>query len=106
MKVLLDHCVPGPLLRHLHGVEAKTARAMGWDRLENGLLVTRAENEFDVMIMADRNIRCQQNLATRKLAFVILPTNYLPTVIRLAPQIRAALADIMPGGWIEIEFTC
>jgi hypothetical protein len=103
VKVLLDHCVPRPLLRHLRGIEATTARARGWDALDNGLLIARAESEFDVMITADRNIRYQQNLPARKLALIILPTNYTPTVLALAPKIVAALARIQPGGWIEIE---
>jgi hypothetical protein len=102
VKVLLDHCVPRPLLKHLQGFDVKTARAMRWDELDNGFLIAQAEAAFDVMITADQNIRYQQTLASRKLALIILPTNYTPTVIALIPQIRAALEVIQPGGWIEI----
>ena len=103
MKVLLDHCTPRPLIRHLPGFDVRTARSVGWAALENGALIAQAEADFDVMITADQNIRYQQRLIERKLGLIILPTNYTPTVIALVPKILAALARIEPGGWIEIE---
>ena len=103
MKVLLDHCVPRPLLRHLTAHDVLTARSIGWDDLKNGELVARAEGEFEVMITADQNLRYQQNLQGRRLALLILPTNYTPTVLKMVPSILAALASIQPGEWTEIE---
>ena len=103
MKVLLDHCVPRPLRRHLPGHSVKTAYQMGWALVKNGDLIRAAEAEFDVMISSDQSLRYQQNLKTRRLALIILPTNHLPTVLELAPKIRAALDRIRPGGHIEIS---
>lgn len=76
---------------------------MGWDKLENGKLLAAAELQFQVMITSDKNIRYQQNLAGRRIAIILLPTNILPVVLSIAPKVLAALASIQPGGWIEIE---
>ena len=76
---------------------------MGWEALDNGALIAQAEDHFDVLITADQKLRYQQNLATRRLGVIILPTNYTPAVIALAPKIVAALACIQQGGWMEIE---
>ena len=85
MKVLLDHCVPRPLRRHLPGHAVKTAYQMGWDLVRNGDLIRSAEAEFDVMISSDQSLRYQQNLKKRRLALIILPTNYSPPCWSLRP---------------------
>jgi len=65
MKVLLDNCTPRPLKAFLTGHEVKTAHEMGWAALMNGELLAAAENEFDLLITCDRNLRYQQNLTQR-----------------------------------------
>ena len=103
MKIIFDHCVPRPLRQLLPGHEIQTARESGWDKLENGDLILAAEKQFDAMITSDKNLKYQQNLSGRKLAIVILPTNFMPVVLQLAPKIATALAGIRPGDFIEIE---
>ncbi|MBV9658511.1 MAG: DUF5615 family PIN-like protein [Verrucomicrobia bacterium] len=104
MKVLLDHCVPRPLRRHLPGHEVATAHSLGWSTLKNGELLAAAEAaQFDVMITSDKNLRYQQNLADRRLAILLLATNFLPRVIALAPQVLATLSVIRAGEWRKIE---
>lgn len=103
MRVLLDHCVPRPLRRHLPGHVVKTCQQMRWTVLKNGDLVRAAETEFDALVSSDQSLRCQQNLKRRELAVIILPTNHLPTVLELAPRIRAALDRARPGSFIEIR---
>lgn len=103
MKVVFDKCVPRPLRRHLPGHEISTAEEMGWGILENGDLIRAAEQQFEAIITSDQQWKYQQNLSGRKLAILVLPTNYLPAVLGLAPKIRAALAMLRPGDYIEIE---
>ncbi len=103
MKIVFDKCVPRPLRRHLPGHEIRTAEEMGWGTLENGDLIAAAEQQFEAIITSDRQWKYQQNLAERKLPILVLPTNYLPAVLELAPKIRAALATIKPGEYLEIE---
>ena len=103
MKVLFDACVPRPLRRKLYGHHCKTAQEMNWSAIKNGALLRAAEGQFDVLITSDRNLKYQQNLRSRKLAIIVLPTNFLPTVLALAGKVCAALARIQPGDYIEIS---
>lgn len=103
MKVLFDTCVPRPLRKHLKSHDIKTTQEMGWDSLRNGDLIQMAEEGFDALITSDQNLKYQQNLTTRKLGIVVLPTNHLPSVLRLAPQIALALSEIAPGKLVEIQ---
>lgn len=84
MKVLLDACTPvqvrAALLRH----EVHTAAKMGWDALANGDLLREAEAAgFELLIICDKNLRHQQNLAGRRLAILELWTNHRPTLTKL-----------------------
>ena len=66
-------------------------------------MIAAAETEFDVLLTADQNLKYQQNLTARKIAIVVLPTNFLPTVLELAPRIRAALDGINLADYIELK---
>ncbi len=76
---------------------------MKWAALKNGKLLGAAEGKFDVLITSDKNIKYQQNLKDRKLAIIVLPTNFLPAVLGLSNKVAAALARIKPGEFIEIS---
>lgn len=103
MRVLFDTCVRRPLRKRLPGHDVKTAQEMGWDHLRNGDLIQMAEQGFDALITSDQNLKYQQNLTTRKLGIVVLPTNHLPSVLQLAPKIALALSEISPGALVEIQ---
>jgi hypothetical protein len=73
MRVLPDHSVPAPLRRYLIGHQVTEAVEQGWERLENGDLLTAAETAgFEVLVTSDKNIRYQQNLTGRTIAIVVL----------------------------------
>jgi hypothetical protein len=61
-------------MRHaLKGHIVVEAVERGWDRLVNGELIAAAEAAgFNVLLTTDKNIRYQQNLTDRKIAFVVL----------------------------------
>jgi hypothetical protein len=49
------------------------ARARGWERVENGELLTLAEKAgFEVLVTTDQNLGYQQNLKSRNIAIVVL----------------------------------
>lgn len=102
MKVLFDVNVPRPLRRHLRDHQVATAQERGWAELQNGDLIAAANVEFDVLLTADQNLKYQQNLAGRKVAILLLPTNFMPAVLELAPAIRAALDRVKPGDYVEL----
>jgi hypothetical protein len=103
VKVLFDACVPRPLRRHLSGHEIRTAQEMGWETLTNGDLVNTAETQFDVLVTADQGLRYQQNLSERRLSIIVLQTNFLPDVLKLAPRVSDVLKSIERGAFVEIE---
>jgi hypothetical protein len=102
-RILFDHCVPKPLRRWLAGENVRTCHEEGWDAFRNGELLAAAEAAgFDVFITADKNLRYQQNLTSRRLAIIELPTNRLSMLPFLVPALQQALAGATPGSYQEI----
>jgi hypothetical protein len=76
-----------------------------WDRLENGALLTAAEEaEFEVFLTADKNLRYQQNLATRKIA-VGSPWKLAMAACAIAypRNRRRSECGALPGSYIEVD---
>jgi hypothetical protein len=104
VKVLLDECVPAQVRRALAGHEVVTVQEQGWKGVKNGDLLTRAACAgFEVFILADKNLRYQQNLAGRALAIVELWTNHRPTLEKHFPLIRTVVESMQPGQYRVIE---
>ena len=103
MKILFDHGTPAPLRNHLreHSVDRSAER--GWELLENGELIRKAEEEgYEVIVTTDQNMRYQQNLTGRKLAIVVLLSTAWPRVQHRTEEIRTAIEEIRPGELREI----
>ena len=105
MKILLDESVPRLLKLRLPKLNISTVQEMGWTGVQNGELLRRAEEHFDVLITADRNLRYQQNLSGRKLAILVLPSNQVPLVTRLVPVVETLLITIQPGAIVDVPLT-
>ena len=103
MKILLDECVPWPIHRLLTGHECRTAQQCGWGGIKNGLLLQRAENQFDVFITSDQNLRYQQNLAGRKISILELSSNNLRHIEAAAETVRSAIAEMSPGEFRSLK---
>lgn len=80
-----------------------TAYEVGWAELENGALLSAAEESFDVLITTDQNLRHQQNLRGRRLAIVVLATASWPKTKTLTSRIAAAVNALQPGDPVEID---
>ena len=103
MRVLLDHNIPIQLAKLLPGHEVTTARAIGWDLLENGDLLKAAEQaQFAVMVTADTSIFYQQNNLLRQVGLVVVSTNYRPALERSAAAILAAISRASPGSFESV----
>jgi predicted nuclease of predicted toxin-antitoxin system len=105
VKILLDESVPRLLKLRLPQLNISTVQEMGWTGVQNGELLRRAEEHFDVLITADRNLRYQQNLSGRKLAILVLPSNQVPLVTRLVPVVETLLTTIQPGAIVDVPLT-
>src|SRR5262245_40771913 len=104
MNIILDECTPRIVKKRLPHFAIRTVQEMGWAGIKNGPLLTLVESHFDVFITTDKNLRYQQNLANRKLAFILLPTNQVPIIAALVPEIEAALNKIQIGDFVEIPY--
>ena len=104
MKVLLDECVPVQVRLALPGHEVASVPRLGWGSISNGELLEAAEQAgYEVFVIADKNLRYQQNLAGRRLAIVELWTNHRPTLERHFDRIRLAVEGVSPGQYYIVE---
>ena len=104
MKIILDNNVPAGVVRMLPGHDVATCPEREWTELENGQLIAAAELAgFELMITADQNIRYQQNLAGRKIALLVLGSNYWPSVLRYSAAISSHAAAAAPGSYAFVE---
>jgi hypothetical protein len=103
MKILFDENVPLPLRRLLPDHEVSTVQGESWIGIQNGELIRRAEGRFDILILADKNLRYQQNLDNRRIALIELPTNRWPVLSEMSGRIAAAVAKAVPGRYTLVE---
>ena len=98
MKVLLDVCTPMQVRQALPGHAVLTAAKMGWGELGNGDLLRAAEAAgFELFVICDKNLRYQQNLATRRIAILELWTNHRPTLEKHFALIHTTVDAMQPG---------
>ena len=104
MRVLFDQSVPVPIRPYLKGHKVRTAAQERWDTLKNGELLSAAEAAgFDVLLTTDKNIRYQQNLTGRKIAFVVLGNQQWPTLRHYIDRVVAAVNAATLGSYTEVE---
>lgn len=105
MRLLLDECVPRPLLPDLIGHDAHHVVDMGWSSKRNGeLLKLMLAEGFQGFLTVDQNLPFQQNLRTSGIGVVVVMarTNRMKELRRLVPQILAALGAVKPGEVIAV----
>src|SRR5213595_1383096 len=97
MRILFDQGTPAPLRRALPSHTVVTAFEQGWSNLANGTLLIAAEEVFDLFITTDQNLMSQQDLSSRSLAILVLPTTSWPKIQMHLREIEAAVEDIQQG---------
>lgn len=103
MKILLDECVPWPMHKLLSGHECMTAQQRGWGGKKNGDLLLLAEQEFNLFITSDQNIRYQQNLAGRQIPILELSNNNLRRIEAASALLLSAVATIQPCEYRRVD---
>jgi hypothetical protein len=102
MLILFDNGTPAPLRYALKGHVVVEAIERGWERTANGALIAAAEAAgFEVLLTTDKNVRYQQNLKDRKIAFVVLG-NQRPVLRRYTERVVAAVNAATPGSYLEV----
>lgn len=76
---------------------------MGWTGITNGVLLRKANAEFQVLLTAVKNLRYQQTLAGLTLSIVVFPSNRLSVVKSPVGRLLAALPLLKPGEILELE---
>ena len=102
MNIIIDECVPSIVKRVLADRAIVSVQDMGWAGVKNGKLLSLISKEFDVFITSDKNLRYQQNLSDISLAIILLPSNQVPVIKQLLPQIDTALSDIAISDFVEL----
>ena len=70
----------------------------------NGDLIAAAEAAgFEVLLTTDKNMRYQQNLTGRKIAFVVIGNQQWPILRRHVEKVAAAVNAATPGSFVEVE---
>jgi hypothetical protein len=104
MLILFDNGTPAPLRHALTGHVVVEATERGWERTSNGELIAAAETAgFDVLLTTDKNLRYQQNLTGRTIAFVVLGNQQWPALRRYVERVVAAVNAATPGSFTEVE---
>jgi predicted nuclease of predicted toxin-antitoxin system len=97
--VLLDENLPRLLKGDLPQFDVRTVREMGWSAKSNGELLQIADENFEVLVTADRSLPNQQSLAGRRVGVVVLATRStkLEDIREILGPLRDAIASVKPG---------
>ncbi len=102
--ILFDNGTPAPLRYALKGHVVVEALERGWDTLVNGELIAAAEAAgFELLLTTDKNMRYQQNLTGRRIAFVVIGNQQWPTLRRYVQRVVDAVNAATPGSFAEVE---
>ena len=103
MRILIDECVPRQIRSRLSGHYVRTAREAGFASYKNGKLLKAAEDEFDLLITSDKNLRYQQNLEGRSLSILLLSTNDRCVIELNGDKILRTINQMKRKGYKELE---
>lgn len=78
MKLLLDKCIDRRLAKEIQGHEVAMVPQSGWAGIQNGELLRRAQEKFDVFVTVDRTLSFQQHLSQFSIAVIVLQAPTIP----------------------------
>ncbi len=103
MKILFDENLPLPLKQFFGNDQVDTVQSLGWAGIKNGELISKADGVYDVFVLADKNLRYQQNLARRHIAMVELPSNRWPLLKSMAERIVTQVHAATPNSYTIVD---
>lgn len=98
--------MPRPFEKLLPSHEAIHTSRLGWGNLENGkLLSTAEENGFAVMVTVDQNMPFQQVIADRSICVILIKchSNSIRALMPFGPLVDSALTQAQPGTLINLS---
>src|SRR3954453_16732655 len=100
MLLLLDECVPRPLIHDLIGHDVRHVVDMGWSSKRNGeLLQLMIAAQFAALLTVDQNLEFQQNVggAGSWVIVLIAKTNRIQELRPLVTRFLEAIPRFAPG---------
>lgn len=102
MKIIIDECVPSLVKKSWPDRNIVSVQDMGWAGVKNGRLLRLVSEQFDVFITSDKNFRHQQDLSSFTIEVLVLPSNQVPVIRELLPELEKALNEIKAGDLLEL----
>lgn len=104
MRVLIDACIDPRVAQILTGHEVTTAFDLGWQRLRDHILLSKASGHFDVFVTTDRGFEYEHNLIKLQIAVVIVhvPRKKLEQYRPLISKLQDALRSAAPGQVLHV----
>ena len=104
MRILLDECVNPRVREAFPEHEVHTVRERGWGGLTNGELIDLAQQNFDICVTVDQNLKYQQSLARLTLGLVVVavPDNNIKYFRPIFPDLLKAVESVGPGQVIHV----
>ena len=95
--MLLDECVPRPLMRDLVGHDVRHVVDMGWSSKRNGeLLQLMVAEGFEALLTVDQSLEFQQNLRAAGVGVVVAFARTNRVLARSRSPQPAAQAPLAP----------
>ena len=96
---MFDENMPRLLRLDLPEFEVRTVQEENWSSLKNGVLLRQAQEKFDVLVTADKQLEFQQNIAQFDIAVVVAAaqSTRLHHMRLILPMLRSAIAQCRPG---------
>ncbi len=104
MRAVIDECVDPRVKTLLFGYQPATVHDEGCGALEDGPLLTAAQERFDVLITIDRHLEFQQNLAKLRIGLVVVrvPKNQLSYYQAVKKELILAIEQVRAGKVIHV----
>jgi predicted nuclease of predicted toxin-antitoxin system len=99
LRILLDENLDWRLGQDLPGHQVESVPLIGWAGMRNGLLLDRAQEQFDIFITMDSNMVREQNIGGLRIAIIALKarSNRLADTRPLMNKILELLPTLGPG---------
>lgn len=103
-RILFDENMPRLLHRELPEFEVRTVQEEGWTGLSNGALLREAQTKFEVLVTVDKRLQHQQNIATFRIAIVVISaqSTRLVHMRPLIPKLKQAIGQARPGTVVSV----
>jgi len=104
MRVFLDGCIDPRAATVFGAHEVTTAFQLNWHKLADHVLLSRVQEEFDVLVTIDRGFEYQHNLKKLSVGIVIVHVarNKVESYRALAAQIQEAVGRARPGEVVHV----